>query len=172
LRAELPRGVVIDAMQVDGYVGGTMTRILGGAALDATLVPGDVVTFSTTGGVVPSFSGTVVAPPTLDDVRLPTSISRSIDLTLTWSERSADRVSVVIMDPPFTTHPPRRGVWCVWAGTTSTVAVSRTALATFQPGDAVMVSASLVNVTPTVAGDYAIDLEAAQFVSTRATIAP
>ena len=50
--------------------------------------------------------------------------------------------------------------------------VPRSALATFTAGEAVTISAGFVNVTPIVASDYAVDLEAAQNTEVSATITP
>jgi hypothetical protein len=172
LTARLPDGTVVQAMQVDGFIGGVATRVYGGVAEGSTIGATDVVRFQAAGASVPSFAGMVAMPPSLTDIHLPAVISRSSDLVLTWSARVSDRVSVVIMEPPFSTTPPRHGVWCSWPGGTSTVTVPASALSTFADGEAVAISAGLVNVTPIVVGDYAIDLEASQSIQATAMTSP
>jgi hypothetical protein len=172
LHVELPRGVSIDGVLTDGYVGDVTTSLIGGVAPGAALMPGDVVAFSSDGAEVPSFTGSVTAPPPPSGLTLPTTIARSSDLVITWSANAGERVSVVVMDPPFTTMPPRRAVWCIVPATSRSLTMPSVTLAPFSVGENVTVSVSSQNVTPVIAGNYAIDLEATQTLSSMATIGP
>jgi hypothetical protein len=133
----------------------------------ALFAPGDVVRIAATGAVVPAFAvGSIaVAPPS---IVLPSSISRSADLVLTWSAPGAAIVAIGITSP---SGPGAGGeLGCFVPASAGTVTIAASLLAPFAPGETVQIGASAYSDSSSIAGSHVIDVFVGNGIASSATV--
>ncbi|MCB9592283.1 MAG: hypothetical protein H6719_06095 [Sandaracinaceae bacterium] len=124
-------------------------------------VAGDTVRFTSTGDVVPAFDVTVTAPAT-GTASVPSTISRTAPLTVTWSTATApDRIQFVLSSPA-------RVLACIVDGAGGSLTVDTTALGALAPTATGGFAMSAFNLTPVTVGDWDLLATASEALGTGA----
>jgi hypothetical protein len=149
------------------YGGATFDSYVAGA--DGSALSGRSVTIRASGDVVPAFETTLVAAPFLVTT-LPTTVSRSHDVTVRWAPITASEVWIVIGQLDLASTEP--WILCRTAGSDASLTVDHTLLAAHPTGESLYIDALAFQTTTVSAPPYAIDVFVGTVVVGTVTVAP
>jgi hypothetical protein len=120
--------------------------------------PGDQLTISASGGVVPAFSGQLAFPAPLTVTSGTPTVVKKSGFTATWNATTSP---VVIGISQYPSGAPKLNISCTYDGATGTGAIPASALSDLMTTVSVGVLVSAETNVTMMAGDYPADLRAA-----------